>query len=78
MPKPNFVRIASGTFLEEPVDSIDELSSQEYGELWGLDWFERDQHSESILDLAKVLEDMYNTGIQVGIREATKRNLSNG
>lgn len=72
MSKPNFVRIASGQFLTEMVDDINrrvlkDIPSEAY-EGW-----RESQLEEAILDLAKVLEDMYNTGIQVGIREAYKR-----
>lgn len=70
--KPNFVRIASGHFLTELVDdlaseSLCNLVCERYEDLSFNDL------EDAILTMAKELEDMYNTGIQVGIRESYKR-----
>lgn len=76
MSKPNFVRIASGQFLIEYIDSVSalelDMATLDY-EDWTVGMLE-----EKILDLAKLLEDMYNTGVQAGVREATKRGLCDG
>lgn len=77
MAKPNFVRIASGQFLTELVDgvefqSLEDITKEDY------DNFSDEELREEILDLSKLLEDMYNTGVQVGVREATKRSLCDG
>lgn len=76
MAKPNFVRIASGQYLCECVDSIEEVSEGQITEAY--EYCPQEDVLEAILDLAKLLEDVYNTGIQVGIREATKRSLCHG